>query len=71
MHEIESRKAREVASREHLFTTCLVGYTNAGKSSLLNRLTGDNAYVEDQLFANSGYSYPEAVTPGRKQYSAL
>ena len=51
LDEIESRKAREVASRENLFTTCLVGYTNAGKSSMLNRLTGDNAYVEDQLFA--------------------
>ncbi len=51
LDEIESRKAREVASRERIFTTCLVGYTNAGKSSMLNKLTGDDAYVEDQLFA--------------------
>ncbi len=51
LDEIESRKAREVASRENVFTTCLVGYTNAGKSSMLNKLTGDSAYVEDQLFA--------------------
>ncbi len=29
----------------------LVGYTNAGKSSLMNRLTGTDAYVADQLFA--------------------
>ncbi|MCL6451794.1 MAG: GTPase HflX [Acetobacteraceae bacterium] len=30
---------------------CLVGYTNAGKSTLLNALTGAQAFVEDSLFA--------------------
>lgn len=29
----------------------LVGYTNAGKSSLLKTLTGSDTYIEDQLFA--------------------
>ena len=32
-------------------TVSLVGYTNAGKSSIFNRLTGADVYVEDQLFA--------------------
>ena len=32
-------------------TLALVGYTNAGKSTLLNALTGANAYVENKLFA--------------------
>ena len=32
-------------------TIALVGYTNAGKSTLLNALTGADAYVEDKLFA--------------------
>lgn len=32
-------------------TVSLVGYTNAGKSSLFNRLTNANVYAEDQLFA--------------------
>ena len=49
--EIEARKEREVGSRESIFAACLVGYTNAGKSSLLNRLTQAGALVEDRLFA--------------------
>lgn len=32
-------------------TVCLVGYTNAGKSTLLNKLTDSHIYVQDQLFA--------------------
>ncbi len=42
------RKARR---RSGLPTVALVGYTNAGKSSLLNRLTGAGVLVEDQLFS--------------------
>ncbi len=49
--EIEARKEREVEARDTIFSTCLVGYTNAGKSSLLNRLTSADALVEDRLFA--------------------
>ena len=49
--EIEARKQREVRSRSDLYTIGLVGYTNAGKSTLLNRLTGSNEFVADMLFA--------------------
>jgi len=42
------RKARE---RTQLPTVALVGYTNAGKSTLLNRLTNSSVRAEDQLFA--------------------
>ncbi|MCC8191225.1 MAG: GTPase HflX [Planctomycetes bacterium] len=49
--EIEARKEREVGNRDSIFAACLVGYTNAGKSSLLNRLTQAGALVEDRLFA--------------------
>jgi GTP-binding protein HflX len=48
---IESRRHREAISREYPYTISLVGYTNAGKSSMLKLLTSSNAYVADQLFA--------------------
>ena len=51
LKEIEARKLREVRSRAELFTVGLVGYTNAGKSTLLNRLTGSDELVADMLFA--------------------
>jgi len=49
---IHARKEREVSHRnEDHFTVGLVGYTNAGKSSLFNQLTAGGAFAHDQLFA--------------------
>ena len=49
---IQERKTRLVAQRnlEH-FTVCIVGYTNAGKSTLFNTLTAAGTYADDKLFA--------------------
>ncbi len=49
--EIDRRKLREVQARRDFFTVSLVGYTNAGKSTLMNTLTGAGAVVADKLFA--------------------
>ena len=51
LHVIERRKEREVSGRRDVLTVSLVGYTNAGKSTLLNALTGADVYAEDLLFA--------------------
>ena len=48
---IERRKQREVAARSDRMTVSLVGYTNAGKSTLLNALTGSDVLAQDKLFA--------------------
>jgi GTP-binding protein HflX len=49
--EVEERKQREVFSRRDWFTVSIVGYTNAGKSTLMNALTDAGVLVEDKLFA--------------------
>jgi GTPase len=52
LEDVQVRKAREVESRrsEH-FTVGIVGYTNAGKSTLFNTLTAGGAFAADKLFA--------------------
>ncbi len=48
---IDKRRMREINGRGSMFKICLIGYTNAGKSTLLNALTNSGAFVEDRLFA--------------------
>jgi GTP-binding protein HflX len=48
---IDERKLREIDGRKDFYTICIVGYTNAGKSTLMNALTKADVYVEDKLFA--------------------
>ena len=52
IRSIQNRKTREVAHRnEDHFTIGLVGYTNAGKSTLFNTVTHDQTFADDKLFA--------------------
>jgi GTP-binding protein HflX len=48
---IDKRKMREIDGRSDFYTVSLVGYTNAGKSTLMNALTDAGVFVQDQLFA--------------------
>jgi GTP-binding protein HflX len=48
---VQARKQREVRSRFEEHTVSLVGYTNAGKSTLMNALTGAGVLAEDKLFS--------------------
>lgn len=49
--KVQARKEREVASRGEVPTISLVGYTNAGKSTLMNAITEAEVLAEDKLFA--------------------
>ncbi|MGQ9562102.1 MAG: GTPase HflX [Thermogutta sp.] len=48
---VHRRRQREVIARKEFKTVSLVGYTNAGKSTLMNALTNAGVHVEDALFA--------------------
>ena len=50
---IQIEKERKIQSkmRNNKFRVSLVGYTNAGKSSLMKCLSGENVYIQNQLFA--------------------
>lgn len=62
--KVERRKAREVASRTGMFSVSLAGYTNAGKSTLMNALTGANVEAVDKLFATLDTRTRKWMLPG-------
>lgn len=53
LEEVKRRRelARSRREKQEQITVALVGYTNAGKSTLLNALSGSDVFVEDKLFA--------------------
>jgi GTP-binding protein HflX len=82
VRESISRLRREIASMARARTTMrqarrrsdvpsvvLAGYTNSGKSSLLNRITGAGALVEDALFATLDPTVRRAATPTGRAFT--
>ncbi len=60
-HRALQRKAR---NRSEVMSVSIVGYTNAGKSTLFNRLTNANVYVANQLFATLDTTARKIFLPG-------
>lgn len=58
---------REGRRRHHWPVASIVGYTNAGKSTLLNRLTGAGVLAEDKLFATLDPTTRQLVLPNRQK----
>ncbi|WP_073946882.1 GTPase HflX [Streptomyces kebangsaanensis] len=63
--EIKRRERR----RNQVPSVAIAGYTNAGKSSLLNRLTGAGVLVENALFATLDPTVRRAETPSGRTYT--
>ncbi len=70
LEELEKQRALRRKNREKNETpvVALVGYTNAGKSTLLNALTGADVYVQDQLFATLDAVSRRMETPEKTEY---
>ena len=66
-HRAQYRRRR---SEEAIPVIALVGYTNAGKSTLLNALTGSDVYAADQLFATLDPTTRRIKLPGGREVLA-
>jgi GTP-binding protein HflX len=63
---IQKERAVQRRRRRNVFRAALVGYTNAGKSTLFNTLTRANVFTEDRLFATLDATTRQYVLPGRR-----
>ena len=65
------QRSRDVQRKQRLESNtpliCLVGYTNAGKSTILNQLTKSDVLVEDKLFATLDTTIKKYFIDGKKQ----
>ena len=60
---------RQSRARSGIPTVAIAGYTNAGKSSLLNRITGAGVLVENALFATLDPTVRKARTPSGREFT--
>lgn len=65
--ERQRKQRRRRRGRNDVAVVAIVGYTNAGKSTLLNSLTGADVLAEDKLFATLDTRTRRMVTPGGRE----
>ncbi len=65
--EVHRQVARKKRTGQGAVTAAIVGYTNAGKSTLLNRLTGSYVLSEDKLFATLDPTTRRMELPGGRE----
>ncbi|MBL7110239.1 MAG: GTPase HflX, partial [Candidatus Marinimicrobia bacterium] len=71
LEKIERQRDTQSENRKSAFNISLVGYTNAGKSTLMNALTNDDVYVEDQLFATLDTTTRKMIFDSQKNTNIL
>ena len=71
LKEMEKSRTTQRAARHRagIPAVAIAGYTNSGKSSMLNRMTGAGVLVEDALFATLDPTVRKARTPGGRDYT--
>jgi GTP-binding protein HflX len=69
LKELQKRRESGILKKKEksLPLIALVGYTNAGKSTLFNRLTGADVFVKNQLFSTLDTTTRQAMLPGNQK----
>jgi GTP-binding protein HflX len=67
LEAVERERETQRRARRREFRAALVGYTNAGKSTLFNALTRADVFVEDRLFATLDATTRQLVSPDRRR----
>lgn len=70
LREVKERRGilRKERQKREIPSVAVVGYTNAGKSTLVNALCGSDVFVEDQLFATLDTSVRRLATPEHRDF---
>ncbi|MCB1755427.1 MAG: GTPase HflX [Gammaproteobacteria bacterium] len=63
----QREQSRQARNKSGVPSIALVGYTNAGKSTLFNALTGQHVYAADKLFATLDPTYRKLPLPGGRE----
>ena len=67
LSKVTKQRNNQKKLRKDIFKISLVGYTNAGKSSLLKKISGYDAFVKDQLFATLETTTKRVILPSKSE----